>query len=143
MSLFATLFIVEDAIEMVEDEETDCNDKTDDKKDHKAYDKENGKGGGKGGAVYTWWGSHDCPEVKKTKLIYKGNGAAIFYTRTGGAVNYICLPNNPDYDPNLIRAGVQGYSKLYGVEYEVPASNSTQQDDNAPCAVCLAGEGHP
>ena len=136
-------FLVEDAMEMVEDEETACNDKTDDKQDDKqddkADDKENGKGGGKAGAIYTRWGSHDCPDVKGTKLIYQGKAAASYYNHAGGAVNYICLPDDPDYDPSLIRAGVQGYSKLYGVEYENPAPNNAQQDENAPCVVCLAG----
>ena len=94
---------------------------------------------GKGGAIYTQWGSHNCPDVKGTKLIYQGNAAASYYTHTGGAANHICLPKDPDYDLQLVRAGVQGYSKLHGVEYENPSPNSIQDDDNVPCAVCLAG----
>ena len=93
----------------------------------------------KGGAIYTRWGSHDCPVVKGTKLIYQGRAAQSFYSHTGGAANYLCLPQDPDFDLQLTRTGVQGYSKIYGVEYENPAPNSVQDDHNVPCAVCRAG----
>ena len=92
----------------------------------------------KGGAVYTRWGSHGCPDIKGTELIYQGRAAASYYSHAGGAANYLCLPDDPDYDLQVTRAGVQGYSKLYGVEYENPAPNNAQHDFNVPCAVCLA-----
>ena len=90
------------------------------------------------GAVYTWWGSHGCPDIKGTELVYQGRAAASYYSHTGGAANYLCLPNDPDYKLQLVRAGVQGFSKIYGVEYENPAPINAQHNLSVPCAVCLA-----
>ena len=48
------------------------------------------------------------------------------------------MPEDPDYDLQVTRAGVQGYSYIHGVEYEAPAPNNAHHDLNVPCAVCLA-----
>ena len=66
----------------------------------------------KGGAIYTRWGSHDCPDVKGTKLIYQGSAAQSFYSHTGGAANYLCLPQDPDFDLELTRTGVQSCTRI-------------------------------
>ena len=86
--------------------------------------------------VYTRWGSHDCPEVEGTKFVYNGVVGATEYNRYGGAANYLCMPNDPEYDLKVSRAGVQAYSPLHGVEYEQPAPNGDKHDLNVPCAVC-------
>ena len=49
------------------------------------------------------------------------------------------LPEDPEYSD--YRAGVQGRSYVYGVEYEHPISQLGSIDlthHNVPCAVCLA-----
>ena len=46
----------------------------------------------------------------------------------------MCMPNDPEYTlPS--RAGTQGYSYVYGTEYEDPLVPGRVQH-NAPCAVC-------
>ena len=51
----------------------------------------------------------------------------------GGAANYLCMPNDPQYTLTY-QSGVQGYSYVYGTEYEGDLSGCEQH--NAPCAVC-------
>ena len=50
---------------------------------------------------------------------------------------YLCMPNDPDY--STYSPGVQGYSPIYGTEYEthggdIPLPGAL--DHNVPCAVC-------
>ena len=52
------------------------------------------------------------------------------YSNTGGAVNYLCLPNQP---PWLSRTG--GAASLYGGEYG-NSDFGTQNGDDVTCAVC-------
>ena len=88
-----------------------------------------------GGVVYTRWGSSSCPSVPGTRLVYAGRTAGTHYTHTGGGVNHLCMPPDPQYNLRY-RSGVQGYSPLYGSEYETPVVGT--DDHNVPCAVCLA-----
>ena len=92
--------------------------------------------GGKGGAVYTRWGSTTCPEG--TRLLYQGRAGATKYNSGGGAANYLCMPDEPEYDLDCVKPGVQGYSEMHGVEYQWTAPNNEQNDQNVPCAVCFA-----
>ena len=53
----------------------------------------------------------------------------------GGAANYLCLPDDPDY--LQYQPGTQGISHISGVEYVLShPSLSTITNHNAPCAVC-------
>lgn len=69
-------------------------------------------------------------------MVYAGRVAGS-YTSFGGGANHLCLPSDPEYTlPD--RPGVQGYSFLYGTEYEDPLQG--EDDHNVPCAVCMARE---
>ena len=57
----------------------------------------------------------------------------------GGGANHLCMPRGPEFPPeystNLTyRDGAQGYSYVYGTEYEYPLQGT--HDHNVPCAVC-------
>ena len=69
---------------------------------------------GAGSVVYTRWGRTSCPPT--AYLVYSGRTAGSWYGNTGGGVNYLCMPNNPDY--STYNPGVQGRSPLYGTEYQ-------------------------
>ncbi len=92
---------------------------------------------GGSGVVYTRWGKSTCPDVEGTELVYAGRAGGSRFNVEGGASNYICLPDNPQYLD--YQAGVQGYSLIYGTEFESeeqPLSSVFQQ--NVACAVCYA-----
>ena len=61
--------------------------------------------------------------------------AGVFYNQKGGGANYLCLPNDPEYE-TLNANPPHYYSQIYGTEYEWPIAGS--HDHNAPCAVCHA-----
>ena len=92
------------------------------------------------GVTYIRWGRTTCPQAAGTQLVYPGRAAGTDHTHKGGSAEYICLPDNPDYLTG--RNGVQGYSPLQGVEYEVaagqPIVRHLRQNHNVPCAVCYA-----
>ena len=69
-----------------------------------------------GGVVYTRWGKTSCPNVTGTELVYAGRAGGTWYGHTGGGANHLCMPNDPDY--LRYTPGVQGYSYVYGAEYE-------------------------
>ena len=50
----------------------------------------------------------------------------------------LCMPNDPDY--LRYTPGVQGFSNVYGVEYELWGRGPFRavHHHNAPCAVCYA-----
>ena len=85
--------------------------------------------------VYTRWGRKTCPNTPGTELVYAGRAGGTHHDIQGGAANYLCLPEAPDY--LHYQAGVQGYSPVHEVEYETFGGplNSVSQHD-APCAVC-------
>ena len=62
------------------------------------------------------------------------------YTHKGGAATYLCMPDDPDY--LHYQPGVQGYSYVFGVEYQTGDRGagplSAVYQHNAPCAVCYA-----
>ena len=86
--------------------------------------------------VYTRWGQKSCAG-KKSTLVYKGRAGGAHYKHTGSASNYICMPDDPEYysdgTPSTRSALV------YGSEYQTAGSPlAALNDDNVPCAVCLA-----
>ena len=90
-----------------------------------------------GGVVYTRWGKTSCPNVSGTELVYAGRAGGTWYLHRGGAANYLCMPDDPDY--LRYQSGVQGYSYVYGAEYESNSGPlSAVSDHNVPCAVCHA-----
>ena len=93
-------------------------------------------GGSTGGVVYSRWGRKHCPSG--TNELYSGVMGGSWYQQYGGASNYLCLPLNPIFDRTT--SGSQGYSYIYGTEYEVSGQSNifTEKlhDHDAPCAVC-------
>ena len=66
-----------------------------------------------------------------------GFAAGQHHTHTGGASNYQCLPNQPEFSSYV--AGDQS-TWIYGAEYETGSNIFPQamQDKNVPCARCYA-----
>lgn len=65
-----------------------------------------------------------------------GTAGGSFYTDTGGGVNTLCLPHNPDFLPDHFSYLQQyGVGYLYGGEYQFSLKNVVVQDD-VPCSVC-------
>ena len=90
-----------------------------------------------GGVVYTRWGKSSCPSVSGTTLVYAGRTGGTHHTHKGGAANYLCMPDDPDY--LSYQSGVQGYNYVYGVEYWTYGGPlRAVHDHNVPCAVCYA-----
>ena len=93
------------------------------------------------GQMYVRWGRTTCPENQSTELVYSGRAGGSWWDRGGGATNYLCMPDNPDYlqyDPR-----VQGRNYVYGVEYEPEQGQPLRMNPNVyahnvPCAVCMA-----
>lgn len=85
------------------------------------------------GAIYTRWGHSICPRTPGTRIVYDGRVGGS-YTSFGGGANHLCLPQDPEYTL-AYRRGIQGYSFLYGAEYEQPLQG--MDDHNIPCAVCM------
>ena len=95
-----------------------------------------------GGVTYTRWGKFTCPNVPGTQMVYSGRTGGTWYGHTGGGANYLCMPDNPEY--GRYTPGVQGWSQVYGTEYEPssytsnPGPFQTVYQHNAPCVVCDA-----
>ena len=90
-----------------------------------------------GGVVYTRWGKSTCPSVSGTTLVYAGRAGGTHYTHKGGAANYHCMPDDPDY--LSYQPGVQGTNYVYGAEYQTGGGPlSAVNEHNVPCAVCYA-----
>ena len=93
------------------------------------------------GQVYIRWGRTSCPANQSTELVYAGRAGGSWYNQNGGATNYLCMPNDPDY--LQYGSGIQGPNYVYGVEYEPRSGQPLRvQPDvyahNVPCAVCMA-----
>ena len=88
--------------------------------------------------VYTRWGKTSCPNVSGTELVYAGRAGGTYYNHKGGAANYLCMPDDPDY--LHYQPGVQTTSYVYGVEYEIRSGQPfyAVHEHNVPCAVCYA-----
>ena len=92
-----------------------------------------------GGAIYTRWGRTSCPSDQGTELVYSGRAGGSWWSKAGGAANYLCMPDDPDY--LLFASGNQGLNYVYGVEYTPMSNQPFWQPNvyahNAPCAVCF------
>ena len=90
-----------------------------------------------GGVVYTRWGKSSCPNVSGTTLVYAGRVGGTWWQHKGGAANYLCMPDDPDY--LSYQSGIQGYNYVYGAEYEIGGGPlRAVNNHNVPCAVCYA-----
>ena len=91
-----------------------------------------------GGAVYVRWGRTSCPTGQGTQLVYSGRAGGSYYTHKGAGANHLCMPDNPEH--LQYGSGVQRYSYVYGVEYQIHNSQPLYSVDNhkVPCAVCFA-----
>ena len=91
--------------------------------------------------TYVRWGRTTCHGNQSTELVYSGRAGGSRYDRTGGATNYLCMPDNPDY--LQYDSHVQSGNNIYGVEYqtlnvEPLRVNPNVNGHNVPCAVCMA-----
>ena len=94
------------------------------------------------GATYIRWGRTSCPEG--SSLLYTGRVGGTYYKNSGGAANYLCLPDNPEYSTEAMRKPVSKNSQVHGAEYElenvdlfnIPGNN----DHTVPCSLCHAKE---
>ncbi|XP_052066716.1 short-chain collagen C4-like [Mytilus californianus] len=88
------------------------------------------------GVSYVRWGKKACPEG--VALVYTGQVGGNKYTHSGGGVNYLCLPNDPENGEHQ----PYGNPQVYGGEYEVrsgkkPAGwSASMYNKEIPCAVC-------
>ena len=89
-----------------------------------------------GGTTYIRWGRTTCPSGNGTELLYSGRAGGTHYLHSGGAANYLCMPDDPDH--LQYQSGVQGRSYVAGVEYYYGSlpSLSSFNHHNVPCAVC-------
>ena len=93
------------------------------------------------GETYVRWGRTTCPGNISTELVYSGRAGGSSWRKTGGATNYLCMPDNPDY--LQFASAIQGPSYVYGVEYEPSGGQPLNVQPNVhahnvPCAVCMA-----
>ena len=91
------------------------------------------------GATYVQWGRTSCTNTAAgVQTVYSGKAAKKWYAQLGGGHDYQCFPDDPEYGD--YRAGVQGYSYVYAVEYQVPipqlGGSTNLHDQDVPCAVC-------
>ena len=89
-----------------------------------------------GGVVYTRWGRTTCPDTQGTELLYEGITAGSNFNQHGGGVNYLCLPEEPEYSD--YQPGDYTGNYLHGAEYQTWKAGPlhSQNNHNAPCAVC-------
>ena len=89
-----------------------------------------------GGTTYIRWGRTTCPSGNGTELLYSGRAGGTHWQHSGGAANYLCMPDDPDH--LQYQSGVQGLSYVAGVEYEYASQSSLSSftNHNVPCAVC-------
>ncbi|KAH3792984.1 hypothetical protein DPMN_146486 [Dreissena polymorpha] len=93
-------------------------------------------------STYVHWGMNTCPNVTATTMVYSGQAAGGHHLHTGSG-EYICLPNDPEYD-KYNQNNDENRSLMYGAEYEThapitnPPALSDLHDHDVPCSVCLA-----
>ena len=47
--------------------------------------------------TYIRWGKSSCPNITSTQLVYTGRAGGTAYASSGGGVEKLCLPLDPDY----------------------------------------------
>ena len=50
-----------------------------------------------GGVTYNRWGKTNCNSPSGVELVYAGRTGIKFHDDQGGAANYVCMPNDPQY----------------------------------------------
>ena len=87
--------------------------------------------------MYTRWGRMSCPPGV-TETVYTGVIGGGKYSHSGSPSNYMCLPNDPQWDQTGVSASNVGL--IYGAEYETSSSSSFihLHDKEVPCTVCKA-----
>ena len=92
------------------------------------------------GVVYVVWGQTTCPSTTGTELLHQGLVAAAHRSDTGTGTNYLCLPNNPNFDISIDPSAIQ-YAAVVGVKY-MTANESLGHLDNkgVPCSVCYTDQ---
>lgn len=85
-----------------------------------------------GGVTYTRWGNANCRSG--VTLVYAGRTGVTLVNDQGGAANYLCMPDDPEYTLSF-QPGVSGFNFVYGTEYEVPLVPG-RGNLNSACAVC-------
>lgn len=88
-----------------------------------------------GGATYTRWGKTSCPNIHDTEHVYTGIASGTYYNHNGGGVNYLCLPNDPEYPLGYTRGRGSDVGLLYGAQYAYPLVDGANHR-HVPCAVC-------
>ena len=88
-----------------------------------------------GGSTYVRWEKSTCRSG--AQLLYAGRVGGSFYTHGGGS-NYLCMPNVPEYTLRY-SPGVQGYTYMYGVEYQGDTVPS-KDNHNAVCVLCYLSD---
>ena len=69
-------------------------------------------------------------------MMHAGSPAKSHYEHTGGGVNFLCLPKNPQW-PDVTTKNMESGDRIHGVEYETLTGLDTSLFNNdAPCAVC-------
>ena len=91
-----------------------------------------------GGVTYNRWGNSNCRSG--VERVYPGRTGVTLHDDRGGAANYLCMPNDPQYTLPF-EPGVRGQSYVFGTEYEEPLV-SGHDEHNAPCAVCYIPTKH-
>ena len=90
-----------------------------------------------GGVTYNRWGYTNCRSG--VQRVYAGRTGSSFHEHEGGASNYLCMPNDPQY--SRYQSNIRRHSYVYGTEYEEPLVSGLNQR-NAPCAVCYIPTKH-
>ena len=80
---------------------------------------------------------------KSTLSIISGQVGGSHYLSSGGAAEYLCLPNHPQWGSKFTKAekdGGHANAYVFGAEYQTGAYSDPRKnlhDYDVPCAVCL------
>ena len=91
-----------------------------------------------GSSTFIRWGRTSCSA--SSDLLYRGSMAGPDLRSSGGGSNYLCLPDDPSYDPQAPKGA--NYSFLSSTQYEVRKSSYifgkkfSILEHYVPCAVC-------
>ncbi|XP_065187805.1 uncharacterized protein LOC135818374 [Sycon ciliatum] len=91
------------------------------------------------GVSYTRWGKEMCNETAGASLVYTGFMAGSHFTHDGGAAEYLCLPEEPQYGD--FKPGEQSGNLVYVTELETTHTFEPftgLHNHNPLCAVCQA-----
>ena len=89
--------------------------------------------------TYTRWGRTSCRSVSGTLLVYSGKVGGTKHNKKGGAANYLCMPNNPEYTSHTSQIHLGNF--IYGGEFSMNTGHplyASKQNHDVPCAVCYA-----